>query len=73
VPIKGRIAHLDGLSGHGDHAEITQWLLDSALKPGTHIQLVHGEPDALEAMRVYLQQHTKFNPAVAQYRHILRL
>jgi metallo-beta-lactamase family protein len=73
VPIKGRIAHLDGLSGHGDHAEITQWLMDSALKPGTHIQLVHGEPDALEAMRVYLQQHTKFNPAVAQYRHILRL
>lgn len=73
IPCKARIAHLDGLSGHADYRELTAWLKDSALEPGTPIQLVHGDEEALEAMRKYLQAHTRFKPAVAQYRHFLRL
>ena len=73
VPCKARIAMLDGLSGHGDFVDLTEWLQHSALQPGTRIQLVHGEPDAADSMRLYLQDHTTFNPAVAEYRNVLHL
>lgn len=73
IPCKAQIAELDGLSGHGDVDDITQWLKGSALKAGTSIQLVHGEPDAADAMRVHLQEHTDFNVDVAEYRSILKV
>ena len=73
VPCKARVEVLDGLSGHGDYVEITQWLQNSKLHPGTRIQLVHGEPDAADSMRLYLQDHTEFDVAVAEYRSILHV
>ncbi|MFC6635093.1 MBL fold metallo-hydrolase RNA specificity domain-containing protein [Microbulbifer taiwanensis] len=73
VHCKARIEMLDGLSAHADYLDLTNWLLQSDLKPGTRIQLVHGEPDAADALRLYLQEHTKFRVKVAQYRQILRL
>ncbi|MGM8228835.1 MBL fold metallo-hydrolase [Cellvibrio sp. ARAG 10.3] len=73
VPCKARIAMLDGLSGHGDFMDLTSWLQHSALKPGTRIQLVHGEPDAADSMRLYLQDHTPFHPTVAEYRSVLHV
>ncbi|WVM90839.1 MBL fold metallo-hydrolase RNA specificity domain-containing protein [Halopseudomonas pachastrellae] len=48
------------LSGHADHLELTQWLQQSALTDSTRIQLIHGDPEALEGMRVHLQEHTAF-------------
>ncbi len=73
VPCKARIEMLDGLSAHADYRDLTDWLQQSALKSGTPIQLVHGEPDAADALRLYLQDHTKLRVSVAQYRQILRL
>lgn len=71
IPCRAQLASLDGLSGHGDYQDITDWLKASALKPGTAIQLVHGEPEAADAMRVHLQEHTEFAVDVAEYRSIL--
>ncbi|TVP52454.1 MAG: MBL fold metallo-hydrolase [Halomonadaceae bacterium] len=73
IPCKARVAVLDGLSGHGDYLEIADWLKQSALKPGTRIQLVHGEPEASDAMRLYLKDHTSYEVSVAQYHQILRV
>lgn len=73
LPIKARIAVLHGLSGHGDYQDITQWLQDSQLHPKTKIRLVHGEPEASEAMRDHLMQNTRFDVDVANYHEILRL
>lgn len=73
VPCKAQIEVLHGLSAHADYVELGEWLLQSAMKPGTEIQLVHGEPDAADCMRLYLQDHTPFKARVAGYREILRL
>jgi len=72
-PVRAGIEMLEGLSGHGDYLEIEQWLKQSALAAGTEIQLVHGEPEALEAMRDHLRQHTSFSVEVAGYKSILHL
>ncbi len=73
IPVRATVDSLSGLSGHADYEEISAWLARSELRPGTQIELVHGDPDALEAMRVHLQEHTAFKVGVADYRSILRL
>jgi len=73
LPIKADIEVLHGLSGHGDYADLTNWLQSSKLAKNTKIQLVHGDPDASEAMRDHLRQYTSFDVEVASYHKILRL
>ncbi|WP_322002975.1 MBL fold metallo-hydrolase [Marinobacter alexandrii] len=73
IPVKARIEVLDGLSGHADFAEMEQWLAQSDLAPGTPINLIHGDPEALEAMRDHLRHHTRFEVDVASYQSILRI
>jgi len=72
-PVKAEVNVLYGLSAHGDYKELTQWVQSSKLHPKTKIRLVHGEPEASEAMRDHLKQHTKFDVEVASYHDILRL
>ncbi|RUO25738.1 MBL fold metallo-hydrolase [Aliidiomarina minuta] len=72
LDVRAKVRNLDGLSGHADYKEIEQWLRASDLKAGTRIQLVHGEPDALEAMRDHLQQTTQFDVDIPDYMSILR-
>jgi metallo-beta-lactamase family protein len=71
VQNRAQIRTLHGLSGHGDYVDIGHWLERSALEPDTRIQLVHGDPDALEGMRDHLRKTLPFEVAVAGYRHIL--
>ncbi len=71
VKNRARIRTLHGLSGHGDYVDIGHWLAASALKPGARIQLVHGDPDALEGMRDHLRRTLPFEVEVAGYRSIL--
>ncbi|MDX1803814.1 MAG: MBL fold metallo-hydrolase [Alcanivorax sp.] len=71
VENRASIHCLTNLSGHGDPAEIFQWLQQSSLDPKTHIRLVHGEAESLEAMRDYLRQRSDYEVEVAEYREIL--
>lgn len=71
LPVKAKIRQLEGLSGHADYVEIGNWLKQSSLPSNTKIFLVHGEPDALEAMSDYLKQSTSFDVHVAAYRQVL--
>lgn len=73
IEVRASIRNLEGLSGHADYQEIGQWLKQSKLRPGTNIQLVHGEPDALEAMRDYLSQTTSFDVDIPDHMSILRI
>ena len=68
-----QVAVLHGLSGHGDYVDIEQWLKQSALQKNMSIQLVHGDPDALEGMRDHLRRTTAFEVEVAGYHTILKL
>lgn len=71
LPVKARIRQLDGLSGHADYVELGDWLKQSALPANTKVYLVHGEPDALEAMSDHLKQTTSYDVHVAAYRQVL--
>ncbi len=65
IPVKARVEVIHGLSGHADYLEIQQWLERSRLTENTAIKLVHGEPDALEAMRDHLRHRTPYHVEVA--------
>jgi len=73
IPVRAQIDVISSLSGHADYVEMAQWLKQSSLKPSTQIQLIHGDPEALEGMRVHLQENTAFNVQVASYHSILRI
>jgi metallo-beta-lactamase family protein len=71
VPVKARVEVIHGLSGHADYLEIQQWLERSHLTKNTAIKLVHGEPDALDAMRDHLRRMTPYHVEVANDQSIL--
>ena len=73
IACRARVEVLHGLSGHGDFMDIETWLNGSALSKENAIQLVHGDPDALEGMKTYLSQNTKFDIEVARYRAVLTI
>lgn len=73
VPCKAQVAVLDGLSGHGDYRDLARWLQLSNWKKETPIQLVHGEPDAADSLRLYLKDQYGYRVDVGEYRSILRL
>lgn len=73
VPVRAEVNVISGLSGHADYRELTEWLRQSKLARTTPIKLIHGDPDALEGLRVHLQEQTQFKVDVAGYRDILHL
>lgn len=73
IPVKARIEVIHGLSGHADYVEMQHWLERSRLTKDTAIKLVHGEPDALDAMRDHLRRTTHYNVEVAGYQSILKV
>lgn len=50
VPVKARVASIDGFSAHADEDEISRWLATFSSPPARTF-LVHGEPAALQAAR----------------------
>ena len=55
IPVKARIETLDGLSAHADRGEILAWLSAAGTRPG-RVHLVHGEPDARDALAVSIRE-----------------
>jgi len=55
VPVRARIAQLDGLSAHADHVELVDWLRGSHLSP-ERVFVTHGEPAAADALRRRLRE-----------------
>jgi metallo-beta-lactamase family protein len=50
VPVRARIARIEALSAHADHAELVAWLRASAVAPRQAF-VTHGEPAASDAFR----------------------
>lgn len=55
-PVKANVVELTGLSAHADQAELMEWI-KKYKNPPKQIMLVHGEPSALEALRVKIQTY----------------
>ncbi|MBQ0931627.1 MBL fold metallo-hydrolase RNA specificity domain-containing protein [Ideonella alba] len=50
IPIRARVEHLSGLSGHADADELMAWLRHLP-RPPRQTYVVHGEPEAADALR----------------------
>jgi len=51
VPVNAEVAHLDMLSAHADAQELMRWL-SACPRPPRKVFIVHGEPEAAEALRI---------------------
>jgi metallo-beta-lactamase family protein len=49
IPVRARVETLGGLSAHADRGEICDWLRAGSVRPA-RIHLVHGEPEARDAL-----------------------
>lgn len=63
VPIRAEIANLPELSAHADASEIIRWLRGFK-KPPRRTFIVHGEPDASDALRVRIERELGWDAAV---------
>ena len=66
LPVRAEIRHLEGLSGHADREELLDWM---ALQPQAPQQtfVVHGEPNAADALRAGIQNRLGWRVRVPAY------
>ncbi|MFC3532763.1 MBL fold metallo-hydrolase RNA specificity domain-containing protein, partial [Vogesella facilis] len=65
VPINAEVVALEHLSAHADSDEIMHWL-DGFAQPPRHTFIVHGEPDAADALRRRLSVEKHWPVSVAE-------
>jgi metallo-beta-lactamase family protein len=64
-PVKAKIHDIESLSAHADQKDLLDWLTRVKEKP-EKVFLVHGEPTALDALRVKLKDSFDWNPIIPQ-------
>lgn len=64
VPVAAHVERLDSMSAHADSNEIMRWLAGFT-RPPSMTYLVHGEPPALDALRLRLQTEMHWPAHVA--------
>lgn len=62
-PIKAEVQHIESLSAHADQQDLIEWLDQITVKP-EKVFLVHGEPTALDVLRVKLKDSNEWDPIV---------
>ncbi|MGE0866763.1 MAG: MBL fold metallo-hydrolase RNA specificity domain-containing protein [Vicinamibacterales bacterium] len=63
VPVRARIAKINGMSSHADAGEIVKWLRTFPRAPKM-TYLVHGEPIAQDALKARIQNELSWNVEV---------
>jgi metallo-beta-lactamase family protein len=66
VPVRAQIAALEQFSDHADVDELLEWL-GSFMNTPQNTHIVHGEPDAAEALRQAIIKELEWTVDVAQY------
>ncbi len=71
-PVKAKIHQLESLSAHADQAGILDWLRNLKNIPEQTF-LIHGEPTALDSLRVKLKDTFKWNVTIPQLREVVEI
>ena len=66
VPVRAEVLHLQGFSAHADRAGLLDWLRQLR-RPPHQTYVVHGEPDAADALRVAIQNELGWAVRVPGY------
>ena len=72
VPVKAEVVNVQAFSVHADQAELIGWLR-AAARPPAAVYVVHGDPDAAEALRAAIVKELGWNAAVARQLERVRL
>ena len=71
IPVRAEIANLTALSVHADRDELVAWAGSAARKPDISF-VVHGEPEASEALREALETRLDFPAVVPKQQERIR-
>jgi metallo-beta-lactamase family protein len=66
VPVNAEVTHMEGFSGHADADGLMAWLRNFK-KPPEQVFVVHGEPDASDALRCRIQDELGWRVRVPQH------
>jgi metallo-beta-lactamase family protein len=66
VPVRAEVSHLEGFSGHADASELMAWL-GHFTRPPRHTFVVHGDPDASDALRFRIGHELGWRASVPPY------
>lgn len=66
VPVRAQIVSIDGLSAHGDRDELLRWLSNFQRSP-QQVFIVHGEPQASQALQKHIQAQLGWKTHLPQY------
>ncbi len=66
VPVRAEVLQLEGLSGHADRHGLLDWLRAAGAAPRQTF-VVHGEPDAADALRVAIQNQLGWRVRVPEH------
>lgn len=66
VPVRAEVSHLEGFSGHADSDELMVWL-GRLGRPPQRTFVVHGEPDAADALRMRIKDQLHWPVCVPQH------
>ncbi|MDP1902208.1 MAG: MBL fold metallo-hydrolase [Rubrivivax sp.] len=66
VPVRAEVQQLEGFSGHADRDELVAWLRHLKRAPQQTF-VVHGEPDAADALRATLKNQLGWAARVPEY------
>ncbi|MGB8650058.1 MAG: MBL fold metallo-hydrolase [Mycobacteriales bacterium] len=72
VPVRAEIVDAQGFSVHADGDELLDWLKSAPAPPGTTF-VVHGEPDASEALCARIGEELGWNAVVPRYGERVRV
>ena len=72
VPVRCRVEQLDGLSAHADYEEILAWLATLPAPPKRAF-IVHGEPQAADALRVHIRDRFGWECTIPKHRDTFEL
>ena len=72
IPIRAEVMELPMLSAHGDSDELMRWLSGVRRDP-SRVFVVHGEPDAAEALRVRIDRDLGWGAAVPRLGQVFEL
>jgi metallo-beta-lactamase family protein len=72
IPVRAKVAVLDGFSAHADQGEILRWL-GTFSKPPKLTYIVHGEPAGANGLAAAIRERLKWNVEIAKYQQKVTL
>jgi metallo-beta-lactamase family protein len=72
VPVGARVETIHGLSAHADANGLLRWLRTAVGRP-RRVFVVHGEPDAAEALAGRIRTELGWSASVPDYRELITL